>query len=157
MLKSIDSIHQTNNIYFGFLQRQHKHFGPEGFKPPTCGGPASGYVCCKVGVVSFMFVISFSWFSTFLLSRLKMDWLNLWLTHHHHLQAKLLVDPLPMWTMLEICSVVTQDPPGPKMSSKSATLANVAREMLKAWLEEWQTLTLEREILTLVSNQMTGN
>ena len=30
------------------LQRQHHHFGPDGFKPPTCGGPASGYVCCRV-------------------------------------------------------------------------------------------------------------
>ena len=38
--------------HLDLLQRQHKHFGPEGYKPPTCGGPASGYVCCKVGVVS---------------------------------------------------------------------------------------------------------
>ena len=37
---------------FNQFQRQHKHFGPNGFKPPTCGGPASGYVCCKVGAVS---------------------------------------------------------------------------------------------------------
>jgi len=28
--------------------RQHHHFGPNGFKPPSCGGPASGYVCCRV-------------------------------------------------------------------------------------------------------------
>ena len=33
---------------FIVLQRQHHHFGPNGFKPPTCGGPASGYVCCRV-------------------------------------------------------------------------------------------------------------
>ncbi len=29
------------------LQRQ---FGPSGFRPPTCGGPASNYVCCRVSV-----------------------------------------------------------------------------------------------------------
>lgn len=31
---------------FLFFQRQ---YGPHGFRPPTCGGPGSGYVCCKVG------------------------------------------------------------------------------------------------------------
>ena len=35
----------NTNIFF---QRQHAHFGPDGVKPPTCGGPASGYVCCRV-------------------------------------------------------------------------------------------------------------
>ena len=43
---------QNDNNYLSIhiydLQRQHHHFGPNGFKPPTCGGPASGYVCCRV-------------------------------------------------------------------------------------------------------------
>jgi hypothetical protein len=27
-------------------------FGPTGFRPPTCGGPGSGYVCCRAGAAS---------------------------------------------------------------------------------------------------------
>ena len=27
-------------------------FGPSGFRPPTCGGPGSGYVCCSVPAVN---------------------------------------------------------------------------------------------------------
>lgn len=26
-------------------------FGPTGYRPPTCGGPGSGYVCCRAGGV----------------------------------------------------------------------------------------------------------
>jgi len=29
-------------------QQQASPFGPNGFRPPTCGGPNSGYVCCSV-------------------------------------------------------------------------------------------------------------
>ena len=42
----------------GDLERKHftqhsrsllqRDFGPNGVSPPTCGGPGSGYVCCKV-------------------------------------------------------------------------------------------------------------
>ena len=30
---------------FLLFQRQ---FGPDGVRPPSCGGPASGFVCCRV-------------------------------------------------------------------------------------------------------------
>ena len=37
-------------MIFFYLQRQHHLFGPNGIKPPECGGPGSGFVCCSVGV-----------------------------------------------------------------------------------------------------------
>ena len=32
------------------FQRSHagEPFGPTGYRPPTCGGPNSGYVCCRI-------------------------------------------------------------------------------------------------------------
>lgn len=34
-----------------------RHFGPNGVSPPTCGGPGSGFVCCKVDNVSLVFTL----------------------------------------------------------------------------------------------------
>lgn len=44
----IQSLEREILVILFHFQRQHHHFGPNGFKPPTCGGPASGYVCCRV-------------------------------------------------------------------------------------------------------------
>ncbi len=33
-----------------FLSKFQRQFGPNGIRPPTCGGPASDYVCCRVSI-----------------------------------------------------------------------------------------------------------
>merc|ERR1719350_323187 len=57
--RSPDGDHHGHHGHHG-AHHGSQPFGPNGVRPPTCGGPASGYVCCRNAVASSSSTGSFS-------------------------------------------------------------------------------------------------
>ena len=57
--RSPDGDHHGHHGHHG-AHHGFQPFGPNGVRPPTCGGPASGYVCCRNAVAGSSSTGSFS-------------------------------------------------------------------------------------------------